>query len=137
MRRLKRGSKKLERLVDKYPELQIKDTVWATVNYVKPKTVIDIEMPVNQLPDSFIWRNGDARLIRVVRGDSVFYTVICDTVTVTNRVEIPVDRVQPVKYVDKPLKWWQVGLMWIGGIGLVVLILILIRNLSYIGANRF
>ena len=137
MRRLKRGSKKLESLVDKYPELQIKDTVWATVNYVKPKTVIDIEMPVNQLPDSFIWRNGDARLIRVVRGDSVFYTVICDTVTVTNRVEIPVDRVQPVKYVDKPLKWWQVGLMWIGGIGLVVLILILIRNLSYIGANRF
>lgn len=122
-RRLKRASKKLEKLTDKFPELITKDTVWADVTYLKPKTELEIiYVPSPVEADTIIWRNADATLIRIQTKDTTYYTVICDTVTIRDRVDVPVDRIQPVKYIPYPLKWWQKALMWTGGVFIVILV---------------
>lgn len=122
-RRLNRGSRKLERLTDRFPELLSKDTVRANVSYIKPRTTIEVRQATISIPDSFVWRNGDATLIRWVVGDSTFYTVICDTVEIMNEVKIPVDRIQPVRYLPMPYKWWQKAFFWIGVFTVLFLIL--------------
>ena len=81
----------------------------------------------------------------LIQRDSVYYCVKGDTVRIekwhylqgtTNVVRvdtlIKVDSVQvpvvtervvtQIEKVEKPLKWWQKGLMWAGGIGLVLLV---------------
>jgi hypothetical protein len=81
----------------------------------------------------------------LIQRDSVYYYVKGDTVRIekwhylqgtTNVVRvdtlIKVDSVQvpvvtervvtQIEKVEKPLKWWQKGLMWAGGIGLVLLV---------------
>lgn len=119
-RRSNRAARKLERLVEKFPELSRKDTAEAVVTYIKPRTTLAVSIPLNS-PDSMSWRSDDARLIRVVKNDSIFYTVICDTVRITQEVRIPYETIQPTKYLPLPLKWWQLALMWLGGLSLVFL----------------
>ena len=81
----------------------------------------------------------------LIQRDSVYYYVKGDTVRIekwhylqgtTNVVRvdtlIKVDSVQvpvvtervvtQIEKVEKPLKWWQKGLMWAGGIGIVLLV---------------
>ena len=81
----------------------------------------------------------------VFQRDSVYYYVKGDTVRIekwhylqgtTNVVRvdtlIKVDSVQvpvvtervvtQIEKVEKPLKWWQKGLMWAGGIGIILLV---------------
>lgn len=123
-RRLQRGSRKIERIVDKFPELSVKDTVKATVNYLKPKTSFQIKyIDRTLIGDTIVWKKGDATLIRWRDADTIHYQVICDTVRITNEVEIPVDRIQPTKYVEVDIVWWKKALMWIGGSCIVLLII--------------
>lgn len=64
--------------------------------FIKPKTefqIVYVDKPT--LPDAFIWRQGDAQLTRTQRGDTTFYEVICDTLTITSEVEVPVRTLQP------------------------------------------
>ena len=81
----------------------------------------------------------------LIQRDSVYYHVKGDTVRIekwhylqgtTNVVRvdtlIKVDSVQvpvvtervvtQIEKVEKPLKWWQKGLMWAGGIGILLLV---------------
>lgn len=81
----------------------------------------------------------------LIQRDSVYYYVKGDTVRIekwhylqgtTNVVRvdtlIKVDSVQvpvvtervvtQIEKVEKPLKWWQKGLMWAGGIGIILLV---------------
>ena len=81
----------------------------------------------------------------LIQRDSVYYYVKGDTVRIerwhylqgtTNVVRvdtlIKVDSVQvpvvtervvtQIEKVEKPLKWWQKGLMWAGGIGILLLV---------------
>jgi hypothetical protein len=126
-RRSNKAARKLERLVYKFPELEIKDTLRATVKYIKPKTTLEIKTG-KHLPDSISWRENDAQLIRVVRNDSVFYTVICDTIHITQEIEIPYKTIQPVEYLPLPLKWWQKILIFLGVVFLAQLLILRLKR---------
>jgi hypothetical protein len=126
-RRSNKAARKLERLVYKFPELEVKDTLRATVKYIKPKTTLEIKTG-KHLPDSISWRENDAQLIRVVRNDSVFYTVICDTIHITQEIEIPYKTIQPIKYLPLPLKWWQKILIFLGVVFLAQMLILWLKR---------
>lgn len=126
-RRSNKAARKLERLVEQFPELQVKDTLRATIKYIKPKTTLEIKTG-RYLPDSISWRENDAQLIRVVRNDSVFYTVICDTIRITHEIEIPYETIQPVQYLPLPLKWWQKVLIFLGVVFLAQMLILWLKR---------
>lgn len=65
-----------------------------------------------------------------VKGDTVFVVekqitskLITRTDTAYKYVEKPVEVVvEQIKEVAKPLRWWQIALMWTGGIGLMIMV---------------
>lgn len=126
IRRSNRASRKLEKVTKRFPELLIADTVRAEMDFAKPKTELFVSVSRNT-PDSMSWKKGDATLIRVVSKDSTFYTVICDTVIVTNTIKIPVEKIQPVQYFKIPLTWWQKALMFLGVLALLYCVFKLFR----------
>lgn len=96
IREEKKCSKKASKLAKKCPSM-VKDVKIKTeAEFIKPKTefqIVYVDKPT--LPDAFIWRQGDAQLTRTQRGDTTFYEVICDTLTITSEVEVPVRTLQP------------------------------------------
>ena len=112
MRRANRASKKLDKLVARFPELMQQDTIRDTVLFTVPETRFDTVV----LKADTIEVEKDRWRVRVItQRDSVYISGGCDTVTVHVPVEIPVDTIQPIKYKPMPLKWWQIALMCLGG----------------------
>lgn len=125
MRRNNRAARKLERLVQKFPELSRTDTIRDTVAVIVPSIEIDTVVT----PADTIRLSKDRWHVEIINTtDSVFITGGCETDTITQIVEIPCDTIQPTVYKPLPLKWWQKALMFLGGaFGLYLLILALKR----------
>lgn len=103
-----------------------RDTVSAEVSYTKPKTELKISVDRNA-PDTLVWKNADATLVRINTKDSTFYTVICDTVTVTDSVQIecpPVIEPAEPKIIEKQLTVWQELFLTLGKVFSGVLLLL-------------
>lgn len=92
-RRLNRASKKLERLVDKYPELLRTDTIFDTLKVSVPEVRIDTVV-ANSDTIRLVKDNWHVRII--YRGDSTLISGGCDTVFLEIPVKIPYDKIQPV-----------------------------------------
>lgn len=125
MRRANRAERKLERLVQKFPELNRTDTIRDTLLFTVPK----IEY------DTLILRTDSVRITDTIRvskdrwrtkivfvGDTVKVSGGCDTVTVKIPYEVPCDTIQPTRFIAKPLKWWQVALMFLGAVFIGVIV---------------
>lgn len=136
MRRANKAERKLNKLLDKYPELHKKDTVEAEVNYLKPKTEIKFTFTKFE-PDTMFIQNKDAKVYIWQRNDTIFGKVICDTIRITETVQIPIQTVQPTKYLPMPLKWHQKALMWMGGFSFLILIILLILRFIERKLNQF
>jgi len=102
-RRMNRASKKLEKLVDKFPELQEKDTLIVPVQLHTERVVIDTLVLV---ADTIILNRENLRVEIIRLGDSLLVYAACDTVFLSQEIRVPVDRIQPVKTVVK--KQWTI-----------------------------
>lgn len=79
-------------------------------HYVKGDTVIIEKWHYTTNNHHYANNNVVTRVDTLVKVDSVQVPVV------TERV------VTQIEKVEKPLKWWQKGLMWAGGIGIVLLV---------------
>lgn len=97
-RRKNRAAKKLEKLVDRFPELLIPDTIIDTIRIEIPEVRVDTVVlksdTINLVKDRW-------RVQIVTRLDSVFITGGCDSIFVDRIVKVPYNAIQPVK-VEKP-----------------------------------
>ncbi len=97
--------KKLNRLLMKYPELSrkdtIRDTVWATVEYVHTDTLFESE-----LHDTVYIDTGRLH-IKYVRlpGKVSYIDGKCDPDSIPVPYEVIVERVAPKEYIDR-IPWW-------------------------------
>lgn len=126
-RRMNRATKKLEKLVAKYPELKRTDTIRTIVEV--PIVSVDTLL---QFKSDTIRVEKDNLKVEIVRlpGDTVYQVrAECDTMFVP--VQVPCDTIQPTKVVAsektkrKVDRWRTVALVFIGisvvlGIGHVV-----------------
>lgn len=113
----------------------------ATTKYVdRPVPIETVRTEyINQLYRDSVFVHDS--IDRYIRGDTVFqykykyiykYLNRTDTITVAERVEVPVElKVTEVKEVNK-LKWYQTSLMWLGGIVSIILLFILGRKIKSI-----
>lgn len=115
-RRMNRATKKLEKLVAKYPELKRTDTIRTIVEV--PRVSVDT---ILKFKSDTIRIEKDNLKVEIVRlpGDTVYQVrAECDTVFVP--VEVPCDTIQPTKVVAsekakrKTDRWRTVALVFIG-----------------------
>ena len=127
-RRLNRGTKKLERLVTKFPELKRTDTLYIAHEVIVPRTQIDT---ITTLTTDTVTITKDRLTVRY-RVDTVLNTVwldaMCDTLVIRDTVAAPCPTIQGTKTVvrtEKRVPWW----VWliISGLSLAVLGLIFRR----------
>lgn len=127
-RRLNRGTKKLERLVTKFPELKRTDTLLIDREVIVPRTHIDT---IARLTTDTVTITKDRLTVRY-RVDTVLNTVwldaMCDTFVIRDTVPVPCPTIQPTKTVvrtEKSIPWW----VWliISGLSLALLGLIFKR----------
>jgi len=125
IRRAKKFARKTERLKEKFPEFVRKDTVQAEVNYIKGKTTLPFRFVDKPIPyrDTLYFEKEDAKVWIWQDADTIRGTVICDTITITETVEIPCETLAPMEYEPMPLKWWQQASMFLGGLFLAVIAL--------------
>ncbi len=112
IRRANRAAKKLEKLTIKYPELLQPDTIRDTVSAI----VTNIRVDTAFAKVDTVYLEKDRLRVRVItERDTIRVTGECLGDTIYVPIETVVDRIQPVKYVTMPLKWWQITLMVLGG----------------------
>ena len=140
LRHLKRGSKKLQKLVIKYPELKrdtiIRDTIPVyiveyihdTIFTLETDTVYDdslIRIYIRP-PQHFEYEKEGVKVSLDRVGNQYKLTVesVADTIYVPFETKIEV--IQPAKIVEKPLSWWQKLRMDLGLAFLVIILLLIL-----------
>jgi len=95
-RRMNRATKKLEKLVDQFPELERVDTLLFPVVYTTERQRIDT---VVHLEQDTIYLQKENLTVTIYRtGDSLRISAQCDTIIITDTLRVPVKTVQPVEY---------------------------------------
>lgn len=147
MRRSNRAAKKLERLVEKFPELKRTDTVLTAISMKTPQIKGTIIQPIFvpgikefiTLPGKPIFIPGEVDPFSIPFNDNVIdalfsyngidflldYTI--KPIAVDTTIKTITSTIQPTVYKPLPLKWWQRALMWLG----VLLILLIALMLLY------
>lgn len=124
-RRLNRGTKKLEKLVSKFPELKRIDTLRIPHQILVPRTQLDT---VATLTTDTITITKDRLTVRF-RVDTVLKTVwmdaMCDTLVIRDTIRVPVSTIQPVKVVPSS----KTGNRWLPWLLLVFVAVVLILSL--------
>ncbi len=126
-RRKNRAAKKLERLVDRFPELLVPDTITDTIRVEIPEIIVDTVV----LKSDTISVSKDRWRVQVItRLDSVFITGGCDSIFVDRIVKVPYSVIQPVK-VEKPklFRGIQSAVFWL--LIAAVVLFIVSRFLKY------
>lgn len=152
LRRLKRGSKKLQKLTLKYPELKNDRTIYDTVEVISVeyvyKTLIETDTTIiytdsgtiitihpqehfeyekDGVKVSLDWINGEYEFTIESKADTIFIPI-----------ETVVEVITPAKIVKAPLSWWQKLRMDLGVAFLIILVLlILIIILKIMGKISF
>lgn len=125
-RRLNRATKKLDKLVQKFPELKKPDTLQIPVEMVTIRTQVDTVTTITT--DTVTIRENNLTIRYKV--DTILNTVwvqgVCDTIIMRDTIRVTVDRIQPVKVVPSSKgKWLQWALIWL--VVLVVLVIMFKR----------
>jgi hypothetical protein len=109
--------RKLNRLLKKHPELNrvdtIRDTVWATVEYVRVDTAFKYKVG-----DTIVLHHDRFTVRTIVRRDTLVQTVELPPDSFPVYTETIVERVGPTEYVDR-IPWWVYAL------GIVAVLIIL------------
>lgn len=113
-------------------EVQV-ERVEVPVPIVQEHTIESVK--IDHVRDTLIQRDS---ILHYVKGDTVLIekwhwlqgstnAVRVDTLIKWDSIEVPVEVVREktrtvtkIEEVEKPLKWWQQGLMWAGGIGILL-----------------
>lgn len=128
MRVCNRQAKKVEKAVAKCPSMRIdsifvRDTLTVVVPEIKVDTVVLKADTIQIVKDR--WR---VRIIEI--GDSLAIDGGCDTDTLYVPFEVPCPPVvSPTIYKAKPLAWWQIALMCLGGFWIVMMVFRIVSKL--------
>ena len=110
-RKCNRAANLVEKAVDLCPEIAQTDTIRDTVSTYIPEVKIDTVL----LKSDTIILNKDHWRVKIIHvGDSIYVTGGTDSIYVEIPVEVPCDTIQPVKYIEANLKWWQIFLIFSG-----------------------
>ena len=124
-RRSNRAARKLERLVERFPELSRTDTIHDTLSVVVPSIEVDTVL----LRADTISISKDRWHVEIINTtDSVYISGGCDTDTITVYTETPCDTIQPVVYKSLPLKWYNKALIALGLAFLLIFALIIVKK---------
>ncbi len=122
-RRMNRATKKLERLVTKFPELKRTDTTFYPVEVVTERVQFDTTLLVTT--DTVKIEKDNLRVKWLVRNDTMWFEAMCDTIVVRDTVRVVTDTIQPVKHsvrVDREIPWWVyavIGVLVVMVVGLI------------------
>jgi hypothetical protein len=125
MRRANRASKKLEKLVDQFPDLAQPDTLRDTVAAIVPIVRIDTAFAK---ADTVFLQKERLRVRVITEHDTIRILGECLGDTIFVPIETIVEKIQPVQYKALPMKWWQrklqsLGILFLG----IIIIFIVIR----------
>lgn len=125
-RRSNRAARKLERLVERFPELSRTDTIHDTLSVVVPSIEVDTVL----LRADTISISKDRWHVEIINTtDSVYISGGCETDTITVYTETLCDTIQPTVYRKLPLNWWQKTLIALGIIFLLIFVLIILKQI--------
>lgn len=106
--------KRYDRLIRKYPQLSLTDTV-----VVKDTIIKEIKVPVAEYKDSFIIKYDTIietkKLIIYKKGDFFGVTVKPDTITYRDTIPYEVRVAGRIAYIDK-INWWYLVISFLIGI---------------------
>ena len=142
IRRLQRGSKKLEKLVTKFPELKkdtiIRDTVLQWINIItKPDTTIDtVTVREFILVNDTVYpklinhsSEGFKLSLNYLSPNKYDLRIIERPDTIRELIEVPVEveveTIQPAKLIEKKLTGWQKFRIRVGELMMVLVLLFL------------
>jgi len=134
MRRSNRAASKLERLVERFPEMKRIDSITIPITMKTPEIkggfrrmiyeaadvagvdVVGVETghAPSLIPPTYFEDESLSARISLVNGEfSLDYTI--KSMPVDTLIQVPCPTIQPTKYEPLPLKWWQTALMCLGG----------------------
>ncbi len=100
--------KRLNRLIDKYPELSTLDTIRDTVRVIVPKIVTDTFISLDSLKDTVIITKDRLQIKTIIKDNKIYIEGECDTDTIYQPFETIVEKV-----IYKTPTWWQANRAWI------------------------
>ena len=126
-RRMNRATKKLEKIVSKYPELERTDTIRYPVELVTERVKVDTMFQLST--DTVTIEKDNLKVKWLVRNDTVWFDAMCDTIILRDTIIDYRETINPVKVIPsqkgKGLPWW----VWVVIIGLVVaLVIVAVRR---------
>ncbi len=114
--------KRLNRLIERNPELLTIDTITDTVTVIVPEVKIDTFLTLTNLLDTIYITRDRLKLTTILQNDTLYIAAECETDTIEVIREIPVERV-----IVKPLTWWEKNQIWVIPL-IVIAILAAIRK---------
>ena len=100
--------KRLNRLIDKHPELSTLDTIRDTVMVIVPKTITDTFISLDSLRDTVIITKDRLTIKTVIKDNKIYIEGECDTDTIYQPFETIVEKV-----IYKTPTWWEANRAWI------------------------
>ena len=139
MRRSNRAANKLERLVERFPEMKRIDSITIPITMKTPEIKGGFRRMIYQpmdvagvetahsltthalsthapslIPPTYFEDESLSARISLVNGEfSLDYTI--KSMPVDTLIQVPCPTIQPTRYEPLPLKWWQTALMCLGG----------------------
>lgn len=140
MRRSNRAANKLERLVERFPEMKRIDSITIPITMKTPEIkggfrrmiyeaadvagvgVVGVETghAPSLIPPTYFEDESLSARISLVNGEfSLDYTI--KSMPVDTLIQVPCPTIQPTKYQRIPPPWWQIALMVIGAGAIVTI----------------
>lgn len=133
MRRSNRAAKKLERLVEKFPELKRQDTILTKIEMKTPKiegVIIQpgpgyvqtlyattheiITLPADLTPFTIPFNDNVINALFTFNGTDYILDYTVKPIPIDTTITTITKTIQPVEHIPIPLTWWQITLMVLG-----------------------
>ena len=102
------AQKRLNRLIERNPELITKDTIIDTVTVIVPEVRVDTILRLENMLDTVYITEDRLHIKTIYKDNKIYISGKCDTDTIEIIREIPVDRI-----IIKELTFWQKNRSWI------------------------
>ena len=100
--------KRLNRLIERNPELMTVDTLRDTVTVIVPEVKIDTFLTLTNLLDTVYITEDRLKIKTIYKDNKIYIEGKCDTDTVEVIREIPVERI-----IVQELTWWERNQIWV------------------------
>ena len=100
--------KRLNRLIERNPELMTVDTLRDTVTVIVPEVKIDTFLTLTNLLDTVYITEDRLKIKTILRNDTLYIEGECETDTVIKEIKVPYKTVKVIQ-----LTWWERNQIWV------------------------